>query len=135
MTRCCTVPTGYPSLLTTVHKSAGLNSHMRCLCYQECRCGFPEIIIDPDIETFAQDVRRNETNRVNNRLRLLGDVVIPAITLQNIGQGKPTGLRYLLWELIKILGPMDWIPPVEQLRRVSAVHVAYLREILAEFFE
>jgi hypothetical protein len=90
---------------------------MRCLCYEDCVCGTPVINIDPNVEAFAHRIRLNELQRVNKRLeflRLEGD--LPA--RRGNGSERPTGLRYLLWELLIILGPMSGSPSIASLERV-----------------
>jgi hypothetical protein len=87
---------------------------MRCLCSQDCVCGTTEIDIDPKIEAFAEGVRRNETARVDSLLQFLQ--LQPDLPQQC--DERPSGLRYLLWELIKILGPMNGEPSKNTLKLV-----------------
>ena len=89
---------------------------MRCLCYQECVCGTPEVDIDPDIERFADNVRNLELERVASRSQFLEvDASIPDTRTDE----KPSGLRHVLWELVKMLAPMDGKPSLRNLKSVS----------------
>jgi hypothetical protein len=87
---------------------------MRCLCHEDCVCGTPEIDIDPNIEAFAEQVRKHENFRVEFRRPFLR--VQPDLPRQR--DESPSGLRYLLWELIKILGPMNGNPSKNTLKLV-----------------
>jgi hypothetical protein len=87
---------------------------MHCLCFQDCVCGTPEINIDPHIEAFAEEVRSNEADRVDARVQFLQ--LQPDLPRQR--DERPSGLQYLLWELIKILGPMNGNPSKNTLKLV-----------------
>jgi hypothetical protein len=94
---------------------------MHCLCYNDCFCGTPSIKIDPDIGAFADGVAKNEEKRIDTRFKFLGikDDLRPKYKrAYKLVKERPKGLRYLLWELIVILAPMDQEPPLEVLKRV-----------------
>jgi hypothetical protein len=94
---------------------------MHCLCYNDCYCGTPSVKLDPDIADFAQGVADNEDERINTRLRFLGlenDLLPKFDRVYQIVKERPKGLRYLLWELIRILAPMDRNPYLSALAKV-----------------
>jgi hypothetical protein len=67
---------------------------VRCLYYEDCVCGTPEINVNPNVEVFADLVRSNERERVKKRLdflRLESDLP----TSRGNDNERPSGLRYL----------------------------------------